>query len=509
MIVGGIVLLGGAIFGGRQYVWGLSHVRTDDAYLAGNVVNVSPTIGGTLRSLTVAEGDTVAAGQLLGRLDDDAQQAALRQAEAALSVARSQVPQAEATLSYQRQSVDAALRRAEAAGAIQNARTQSAQASVTLASQTSRSQIEQARRQVAASRAQAEQARAQVIAVEETRIGYERAVDTARKGVDVLLARLPAARADVEKTSADDARYRSLLAKEAVTPQQADAVRAQAESARSALAAWERQVEQAQAQVRQAQAQALQGAAQVLAARRAAVAAAEQVAVVQAGVRLAQAGGAQVTVLAGNLAATAAQQPQTASDIDAARAGQAQVALRQEQVRAARAQIQQAQAQLTNARVALRNTNLSAPASGTVIKKTVNVGVALAPGQTVLTLTQGDALWVTANFKETQVRDLRIGQRVEIEVDALPGQVLPGRVAVIGAATGATVSLLPPDNATGNFTKVVQRIPVRIALTRASGISDALYQRLRQGMSCVATIETGDKSEHPEQVPAGWNGVRR
>jgi membrane fusion protein (multidrug efflux system) len=94
--------------------------------------------------------------------------------------------------------------------------------------------------------------------------------------------------------------------------------------------------------------------------------------------------------------------------------------------------------------------------------------------------------WINANFKETQLSDLRVGQPVDIDVDAYGGCTAEGRVESLSAATGATFSLLPPDNATGNFTKVVQRVPVRVAVTRGCGIN----RPLRPGMSVVAHVRT-------------------
>ena len=137
------------------------------------------------------------------------------------------------------------------------------------------------------------------------------------------------------------------------------------------------------------------------------------------------------------------------------------------QIETYRAQAQQAQAALANAQITLSDTDIYAPNDGIVVKKTANVGASLSPGQTIFTMTQGDYVWVEANFKETQLKDVGPAD-AELEVDAFPGKMFKGRVRSINEATGAATSLLPPDNATGNFTKVVQRIPVRIELDAAS-----------------------------------------
>jgi membrane fusion protein (multidrug efflux system) len=106
-------------------------------------------------------------------------------------------------------------------------------------------------------------------------------------------------------------------------------------------------------------------------------------------------------------------------------------------------------------------------AAGVVSKKGVNVGQVVQAGQPLLALVQIDDVWVTANFKETQLKDMRAGQRAKVEVDALGGREFNGKVDSIAGATGARFSLLPPENATGNFVKEVQRVPVKIVLDGA------------------------------------------
>src|SRR3982750_1878242 len=131
-------------------------------------------------------------------------------------------------------------------------------------------------------------------------------------------------------------------------------------------------------------------------------------------------------------------------------------------VRVANARTMAARAISANARLQMEYTRITAPASGEVSRKQVEVGQLVAPGQPLLSIVADTGVWVTANFKETQLSAIRVGQPVEFEVDAYncTGE---GKVASVSGATGAKFALLPPDNATGNFTKVVQRVPVRIA----------------------------------------------
>lgn len=145
-----------------------------------------------------------------------------------------------------------------------------------------------------------------------------------------------------------------------------------------------------------------------------------------------------------------------------------------------------ARAARENAALQLSYARVVAPVSGAVSRKQIEPGQLVQPGQPLLTLVADSNVWVTANFKETQLSDLRVGQRAELEVDSYPGCTAEGTVQSLGAATGAKFALLPPDNSTGNFTKVVQRLPVRIAVTKGCG-SDL---PLRPGMSVTAHIST-------------------
>lgn len=139
-----------------------------------------------------------------------------------------------------------------------------------------------------------------------------------------------------------------------------------------------------------------------------------------------------------------------------------QVAAQLAREQAALAEVQQAQARLDQAKLNLGYTKIVAPIDGIVSRKTVAVGANLSVGQSLLTIVPLEDLWVTANFKETQLKEMHPGQAVELSVDALGGKKFDGHVTQIGGATGSALSLFPPENATGNYVKVVQRIPVRI-----------------------------------------------
>ena len=161
-----------------------------------------------------------------------------------------------------------------------------------------------------------------------------------------------------------------------------------------------------------------------------------------------------------------------------------QIALARARAQAAHAQVDTAKAARELAALDLSYTKIFAPSAGIASKKTINVGQMLSPGQSVVSLVT-DKLWVTGNFKETQVARLRVGQPAKVEVDAFSGAPIEGEVESFSGATGARFTLLPPDNATGNFTKVVQRLPVRV---RLHALPPGVL--LRPGMSVDLTVDT-------------------
>ncbi|MBX6365038.1 MAG: HlyD family secretion protein [Gemmatimonadetes bacterium] len=188
---------------------------------------------------------------------------------------------------------------------------------------------------------------------------------------------------------------------------------------------------------------------------------------------------------AAQAAADAAQAQLLAAQRNA-QAAQDQVASASAGLLAADAKVAAAEAARDQVLLQLSYTRITAPSDGLVAKKSVEVGQLVQPGQPLMSVVPLNDVWVVANLKETQVERVRPGDPVDIEVDAYPGHTFKGKVESVSPATGAKFSLLPPDNATGNFTKVVQRIPVRI---QVDGRQDPA-RPLRPGMSAVVTIET-------------------
>jgi len=258
----------------------------------------------------------------------------------------------------------------------------------------------------------------------------------AEKQVEAANARVDEAKANAQKAQADVDRYKPLVEKDVISKQQYDAAVAAAAASKAAVAEAE---------------------ANVLA---------QQNAVSSARQRLAQ------------------SQFQSAQSV---KNGPDQVRVQQSRAAAAQAAIQQAQAKVDQAKLNLTYTRITAPVAGIVNKKNVEVGANLAAGQDLMTIIPLTDLWVTANFKETQLTHMRAGQKVTIKVDAYGGRRFSGSVTQVGGATGSMLSLFPPENATGNYVKVVQRIPVRIDFTNLQE-EDGDYV-LRPGLSVTPVIE--------------------
>ena len=167
-----------------------------------------------------------------------------------------------------------------------------------------------------------------------------------------------------------------------------------------------------------------------------------------------------------------------------AEAAQHEVRVREAERDLAEAQLREARADLSMAELNVEHTQVRAPVDGVVAKRTVEIGQIVQIGQPLLAVVPLQDVWVVANFKETQLRDMRPGQRARIDVDAYGGRTYNGKVDSIAGATGARFSLLPPENATGNYVKVVQRIPVKIVLDPGQDTEHLL----RPGMSVTPTV---------------------
>ncbi|MGB9988538.1 HlyD family secretion protein [Pseudoduganella rhizocola] len=256
------------------------------------------------------------------------------------------------------------------------------------------------------------------------------------------------------------------------------------EQIRAQIASAQQQVLQAEAQVAQVNAQASAAAAQVKQAE------ALQVRANQDAERYSQLYTAQMKAVSkAELDAANAGRASAAADVaarkDSAAAAKAQITAAASARDVLKAQIEVLKVQLKDAEQQQAYNRIVAPVAGRIGKRSVEVGQRVQPGQQLTAIVQ-DNVWVTANFKETQLADMHVGQPVRISVDALPGKELVGRVDSFSPASGAQFALLPADNATGNFTKIVQRVPVKITLKPED--LKAYSGRLVPGMSVIAEV---------------------
>jgi membrane fusion protein, multidrug efflux system len=282
---------------------------------------------------------------------------------------------------------------------------------------------------------------AQLLGAQADEMKAQAAYDEARTS-DLAWAQANVARskANAELGQADLARYTPLLAKGEISQQQYDAAKANADATASALKADQERLAQAERNIEIAKAQLEAAKAGVLEAR---------------------------------------------AGVAGAKANVKQVQMKQADAQAKIAKVEQARAAVDAAQLNLDYTIIRAPVDGEATHKEVEVGQIVQPGQGLLVVVPLQDVWVTANFKETQLRKMRPGQKAYVEVDTY-GKTFRGHVDSIAGATGSELSLLPPENATGNFVKVVQRIPVKIVLDPIPP-SEAI---LRPGMNVDATVIT-------------------
>jgi membrane fusion protein, multidrug efflux system len=407
LVVAGVVVLVGLPVGIHYYRYVKSYETTDNAFIEGHIIPISPEVAGHVLKVHVTDNQEVQEGDLLVEIDPRDFEVRLQQARATLAATIAK--ERGARVNVQLTSVTSGAGVEQAASGVQASRAQAAAA---------RSRLDQAQAQIQVALANAEQAKAQAVAAE----------------------------AEATRTTTDVQRYRQLYAESGVSRQQLDFAVAAASSATAQLDAAHKRFAAAEAQVAEART-AGQAAAETL--------------------RQAE---AQVGEALGRLAG--------------ANAAPQQVAISRSQAETSTAEIEQAQAAVKQAELQLSYTKIRTPEGGRVTRKNVESGAYVQVGQSLMALVPR-RVWVIANFKETQLTHMRPGQPVDIEVDAYPGTVFQGHVDSIQAGTGARFSLLPPENATGNYVKVVQRVPVKILFDDPHDPS----RPLGPGMSVVPTVK--------------------
>ena len=421
LIGAAIVLLLAALFGIRYWLYARSHETTDDAFIDGHIIQVSPKASGYVARIYVTDNQQVNAGDLLVELDARDYEARVAQAKAAL----------DAGLAQQHQ----------------------AQTQVTLTRANTRSNVQQATAGVRQARSGVQGAQANASA-ERSRINQAASgVSSALANVDRSRAQLAATLAEAARANADVLRYQELYTKDEISRQQLDAAIAAARTADAQVQAARQKVAADEAQVSVARSGE---SAQGHTAQRA-----------QTQITGAQ---AQVSEAQGRLA-----QANTAPQ---------QVAVSEAQAQTAGANLESLRAALDTAELELSYTKIYAPETGRVTRKSVETGALVQVGQPLMAIVPGE-VWVTANFKESQIGKIIPGQSAEIKVDAYSDKTFKAHVDSIQSGTGARFSLLPAENATGNYVKVVQRIPVKIVFDEAPDPQHLLAP----GMSVVPEVK--------------------
>ena len=368
------------------YLYSRHYESTDDAFLEGDIIQISPRVSGQILRVLVEDNQHVNRGDLIAEIDPADYAARLAEAQARLGAALAQ--------------------------------TNGAQTNVALTSTVSGAVLAQADAGLGAARNQVEVLRAR-LAQEEAGVKAAAAVFAQAEAHQV------AAAAEAERATSDAARYRALNQKDEVSKQMLDRAETDARAATANRDAASQAVTAAHAQLFQAQA-----------GRQSAAAALRQ--------------SDNQVLQAEGLLHEAQSAPQ-------------QVRVRQQDFDAGRSKLAEMEAALQQAALNLSYTKIYATESGFITRKSVEPGNFVATGQVLMGLVS-DRVWVVANFKETQLRNMRPGQPVTVKVDAFPQLKLRGKVDSIQSGTGARFSLLPAENATGNYVKVIQRVPVKIVL---------------------------------------------
>jgi len=399
LFIGGSVLLVAIIAGVGYWLYARQYESTDDAFIDGDIVQISPKIAAYVTKVYVKSNQFVHKGDPLVDLDPTSYEVKLEQAKAQLETAKSQRGLALANVSLTTKTTDAS--QTQAASNVRTARTNVGQTS--LAAAAKRTQIDQAQ-------AAARTAKANLAQINAQRPQFESNVHLAQVEYDRRLALYK--NGDISKQALDQA------------ANALNATQSQLDAASKQVIAAQSRVDEANAAVSTADQAYRQALAQVDVSK------------------------SQVNESEGRL--------------DDANAAPDRVGVSESQVDSADAGIVAAEAAVHQAEIDLSYAKIVAPEDGFVTRKAVEEGQLVQLGTPLMALSQSDEIWVVANFKETQLEDMRIGQSVSITVDAYPSDKFYGKVESFQVGTGSRFSVLPSENATGNYVKVVQRVPVKI-----------------------------------------------
>jgi membrane fusion protein (multidrug efflux system) len=420
LIIGAIVVIAILIFGIKYLAYASAHQSTDDARVDADTVTITSKIQERVNAILVDTNQQVKKGQVLIRLDDTDERAALAQAQAMLVAQRAQANAAQQNVDLTRATQSA--QNAEGSGGID------------------------------AAAAAVKNAQAMTQAANESAAAARSAIAGAQAQLRVAQSNVPAAKEALARANADYARYAALAKTGDIAAQQLDAQRASQAQAQAQYQSALDNVTNAETGVAQAQARYTSALASANAA--------------SAGIGSQQ---GQLATAQGKLSES--DSPYRVSAV----AAQAQAAV---------AQAGSVQAQVNTAKDRLGYTVITSPIDGYIGAKNVEVGTSVAAGQSLLSVVPLTGTYITANYKETQLGKVEVGQHVDVTVDAYKGVTFDGHVSAIAPASQNTFSLVPAQNATGNFVKVTQRIPVRIIVDNPPA-----DKPLRVGMSVETAIK--------------------
>jgi membrane fusion protein (multidrug efflux system) len=422
LYIGAAALLVLIIAGVAYWLYARQYESTDDAFVDADITQVSPKVSAYVKKVYVDSNQRVKKGDLLAELDTADLESRLQAAKAQLEQARSQRSAAQANVALTARTTAASQQTAKANVVTSQQNVEQQR----LASQARQAQITQARAAANTAQANLRQAQAQVP-------GAQSNVNLAQVEYNRRLALFN--RGDISRTNLDQAQNALQTAE------------AQLNATQQAVNAAQSRVNEAEANVRNAQETYRQSVAQV-------------------GLTQSQVGESQ-------------------GRLQDASAAPERIEVSQSQVGTAEASIQAAEAAVAQAELELSYAKITAPEDGVVTRKTVEEGQLVQVGTPLMAISQSDEIWVVANFKETQLEYMRENQKVDIEVDAFPNEDFKGHIESLQAGTGSRFSVLPAENATGNFVKVVQRVPVKIVFDEPP----EKLQRLVPGMSVEPTVK--------------------
>lgn len=485
------VILVGAFFGFRQYQWSKTHEGTEDAQVSSNMSIVSPLVSGLVKEIAVEDNAEVKKGDVLLTLDASRLEAAVNQAKANLEAAQADAEAA--GISVDLTAAKASASQTSAAGGVDEASAAISSSQVGIAAANAALNTARANAKAADSNlenAVLDQKSAEAV-LNQRQSGAasaEAMLEAAKAQIETAKSMVRAAENDRDLARKNLARAQSLYKEGGISKQELDQTQSRENATESAVDSARSQLSTAEALVKQrtselASARSLvQQATTQLARSKGSIEVARQLA--NAAHSAGDVAKLQISSAEASLRSAAARRTTSLGNQSSSQASNLDVKRMSATSRLAFAKVEQAKAALASAQFDLDHATVKAPFDGRISKRLVEVGSMAQVGSPLFYLIPEKSIFVVANFKETQTSKMHEGSEAEIEIDGIPGEHFKGKIVSMSPGTGSSFALLPPDNATGNFVKVVQRIPVKIAFD-----DPAVMKKLKVGMSANVTIE--------------------